>query len=90
MIATLAELDKVRRECRSLVTRRSLMSAGVAVVPLPGADVVADVGLLTTLIPKISERFELDHEQVEKLEPISLSRCSSSPPVSVITSSAGW
>lgn len=69
MIATLAELDRVRRECRSLVTKRSLMSAGIAVVPLPGADVVADVGLLTTLLPKISERFELDHEQVEKLEP---------------------
>ena len=45
------------------------MSAGVAVISVPGADVVADVGLLTTLLPKSSERFGLDHEQVAKLEP---------------------
>lgn len=45
------------------------MSAGILVVPVPGADVVADVGLLTTLLPKISERFGLDHNQVAKLEP---------------------
>jgi len=69
MISTVAELDRVRGKCRSLVTRRSLMSAGVAVIPVPGADVVADVGLLTSLLPKISERFGLDHEQVAKLEP---------------------
>ena len=69
MISTINELDRIRVECRSLVTRRSLMSAGVAVVPVPGADVVADVGLLTTLLPKISERFGLDHNQVAKLEP---------------------
>ena len=69
MISTITELDRIRAECRSLVTRRSLMSAGVAVVPVPGADVVADVGLLTTLLPKISERFGLDHNQVAKLEP---------------------
>ena len=69
MISTVAELERVRAECRSLVTRRSLMSAGVAVISVPGADVVADVGLLTTLLPTISERFGLDHEQVAKLEP---------------------
>ncbi|WP_298686567.1 hypothetical protein [uncultured Sphingomonas sp.] len=69
MISTITELDRIRAECRSLVTRRSLMSAGIAVVPVPGADVVADVGLLTTLLPKISERFGLDHNQVAKLEP---------------------
>lgn len=69
MIPTIAELDRVCAECRSLVTRRSLMSAGVAVVPVPGADVVANVGLLTSLLPKISERFGLNHEQVKKLEP---------------------
>jgi uncharacterized protein (DUF697 family) len=69
MITTVAELDRIRIECRSLVTRRALMSAGVAVVPVPGADVVADIGLLTTLLPTISARFGLDHAQVEKLDP---------------------
>lgn len=69
MIHDLRRLDEVRRECRKLVTKRSLMSAGAAVVPVPGADVVADIGLLSDLLPKISAKFELDHEQVEKLDP---------------------
>jgi len=69
MITRLEDLERVRAECRSLVTRKSLVSAGVAVVPVPGIDLVADVGLLTTLLPEISARFELGHEQVRKLEP---------------------
>jgi uncharacterized protein (DUF697 family) len=69
MIRSLAELDAIRAECRKLVTNRSLVSAGAAVVPIPGADLVADIGLLTTLLPEISKRFDLDHEQVARLEP---------------------
>lgn len=69
MISSLTELDRVRAECRKLVTKRSFMAAGAAVVPIPGADIVADISLLTTMLPEISKRFELDHEQVEKLEP---------------------
>ena len=69
MIHSLAELDAVRADCRKLVTRRSLASAGAAVVPIPGADLVADIGLLTTLLPDISKRFALDHDQVARLEP---------------------
>lgn len=69
MITTLAELDRLRAECRSMVTKRSLVSAGAAVVPIPGADLLADIGLLTTLLPQISTKFGLDHAQVEKLDP---------------------
>ena len=69
MISSLAELDRVRAECRKLVTKRSLMAAGAAVVPIPGVDIVADISLMTTMLPEISRRFELDHEQVDKLEP---------------------
>lgn len=69
MISSITELDRVRAECRTLVTKRSIMAAGAAVVPIPGADIVADISLLTTMLPEISKRFELDHEQVEKLEP---------------------
>ena len=69
MITTLADLDRIRDECRSLVTNRALMSAGAAVVPIPGVDLVADVGLLTTVLPKISERFELDHDHIQKMDP---------------------
>lgn len=52
-----------------MVTRRSLAAAGAAVVPIPGADIVADVGLLADMLPKISAAFELDHDSVEKLDP---------------------
>jgi uncharacterized protein (DUF697 family) len=69
MISSLKELDRVRAECRKLVTKRSLMAAGAAVLPIPGVDIVADISLLTAMLPEISKRFELDHEQVEKLEP---------------------
>lgn len=70
MITSIAELDRIRDECRRMVTKRSVMSAGAAVVPMPGVDIVADIGLLTTLLPEISKRFELDHDQVQKLEPL--------------------
>lgn len=66
---TIEDIDRIRRQCRRLVTTRSLMSASAAVVPIPGADIVADVGLLASLLPDISRRFGLDHEQVEKLDP---------------------
>jgi uncharacterized protein (DUF697 family) len=69
MIRTLTELDTIRDECRKMVTQRSMISAGAAVVPIPGADLVADVGLLTKLLPAISERFGLSEEQVRKMEP---------------------
>ncbi len=69
MITARRELDQVRRECRRMVTRRSLAAAGAAVVPIPGADVVADIGLLATMLPSISEAFQLDHDSVEKLDP---------------------
>lgn len=67
MIDTLAELDRLRDECRKLVTRRALTAAGASVVPVPGVDIAADIGLLATMLPAISKRFELDHDAVDKL-----------------------
>ncbi len=67
MIQTLAELDRLRGECRQLVTKRALTAAGASVVPIPGVDIAADIGLLATMLPAISKRFELDHDAVDKL-----------------------
>ncbi len=69
MIRSVAELDRARREGYRMVTERSLAAAAAAVVPIPGADLIADIGLLANMLPKISERFELDHASVEKLDP---------------------
>ncbi|WP_174286424.1 hypothetical protein [Sphingomonas bacterium] len=69
MIQSISRLDAVRRDCRRMVTNRSLAAAGAAVVPIPGADLIADIGLLSTMLPAISRAFELDHDSVAKLDP---------------------
>lgn len=66
---TPAQIDAVARECRRLVHRRSLMAAGVAIVPLPAVDWLTDVGILLKLIPDINRAFGLTPEQVERLSP---------------------
>ena len=63
------ELDKVRDKCRHLVTRRSLISAGAAVVPIPGLDIGTDVAILLKLIPTINRKFGLTPEQIDQLSP---------------------
>jgi hypothetical protein len=52
-----------------MVTRRALASAGAVLVPLPGADLAADIALLTQLIPAINREFGLTPGQIEDLSP---------------------
>jgi uncharacterized protein (DUF697 family) len=66
---TPAEIERVARHCRKLVTRRALMAAGVAAVPVPGIDWLTDIGVLAKLLPEINEAFGLMPEQVERLAP---------------------
>jgi uncharacterized protein (DUF697 family) len=66
---TTAEIEAVVRHCRRLVSRRALIAAGVAVVPIPGVDWVTDVAVLVKLLPEINRAFGLTPEQVERLAP---------------------
>ncbi|MGA2549039.1 MAG: hypothetical protein ABSF50_02735 [Burkholderiaceae bacterium] len=66
--SSLAELDEVKRRCRSMVTRRASLSAGVAVVPVPGLDIGTDVMILMRLLPKINREFGLSPEQIAELD----------------------
>lgn len=66
---TPGEIEAVARYCRRLVTRRALVAAGVAVVPIPGVDWITDVAVLVRLIPEINRAFGLTPEQVERLAP---------------------
>ncbi len=68
-ITSLAELDRIRDEARKLVTKRALVSASAAAVPLPGADLIVDANILTKLLPDINARFGLSDTQVAALEP---------------------
>jgi uncharacterized protein (DUF697 family) len=62
-------IARAAARCRRLVTRRALVAAGVATVPLPGLDWLTDIGILVQLLPEISSEFGLTPEQVERLAP---------------------
>lgn len=55
--------------CRKLVSRKAILSAGAALVPIPGLDIAADIALLTQLIDQINQRFGLTEAQIESLSP---------------------
>ena len=63
------DLQVVAARCRKHVTRSAVLAAGVSIVPLPGVDWLADVGLLMRLLPKINAEFGLSPEQIEQLAP---------------------
>lgn len=67
--STAEQIEAAARHCRRLVTQGALLAAGVAVVPVPGLDVVTDVGILVQLLPRINEAFGLTPEQIERLAP---------------------
>ncbi len=60
---------QLRAECRQLVRRRALLSAGVAALPVPGLDVLSDLHLFTRLIDDINQTFGLTPAQIAGLQP---------------------
>jgi uncharacterized protein (DUF697 family) len=68
VIATIEELEQVRRNCRALVRRRARAAGAAAAIPVPGLDLAADVALLLQVIPAINRRFGLTPEQIESLD----------------------
>jgi uncharacterized protein (DUF697 family) len=67
--STPQQIEAVAEECRRLVSRRALIAAGVAAVPIPGIDWATNVGVLVKLLPDINRKFGLSAEQVERLAP---------------------
>jgi uncharacterized protein (DUF697 family) len=67
--ATPAQIEAVAKECRKMVSRRALLAAGVAVVPIPGVDWATNIGVLLKVLPDINRKFGLSAEQVERLAP---------------------
>lgn len=66
---TLKDLDAVRRKCRRLVLKRAAVSAGLSAIPVPGLDVVSDLGLMARVIEDINLEFGLTPEQIARLKP---------------------
>ena len=67
--SSIEELDRIREECKSMVTKRAGISAGAAIVPVPAADIGVDVMLLLEMIPAINRKFGLDAGQIDELDP---------------------
>ncbi len=65
---TLTELNRVREECKAMVNKRASASAAAAVIPVPGADVGADVIIMMELLPAINKKFGLSPEQIDQLD----------------------
>lgn len=64
-----ADIDAVRERCRRLVRRRAAVSAGVAAVPIPGIDVISDLGMFTRLIDEVNHEFGLSPAQIDRMQP---------------------
>lgn len=67
---TKSELDNIRKECYSMVTKRATISAGTSAVPVIGVDIAGDVAILLELIPSINRRFGLSNDQIDGYDPV--------------------
>ena len=64
-----ADIEQVRARCLALVRKRAALSAGVAAVPLPGIDVIADLGSFASMVEDINKAFGLTPDQIDRLQP---------------------
>jgi len=58
------EIVALEKKCRRLVIRRAALAAGVAVVPVPGFDIMTDIGLFSMLVNDINSEFGLTPAQI--------------------------
>ncbi len=65
LIRTMDDLEQARKACRAMVTKRASVAAGTSALPLPGADIAADVAIMLELIPAINRQFGLSQDQIE-------------------------
>lgn len=64
-----AEIERARERCLRMVKKRAAISAGVAVVPIPGMDVLSDLTTFAVLVEEVNKEFGLTQKQIEKLHP---------------------
>jgi len=63
------DIDAIAQRCRRRVSRKAMLAAGVAMIPVPGLDWITDIGLLVRLLPEINAAFGLSPAQIERLAP---------------------
>ena len=65
---TLEELERTKKECMQLVSKRAVLSGAAAAVPLPGVDISVDIAIMVELLLEINKRFGLSEEQINRLD----------------------
>jgi uncharacterized protein (DUF697 family) len=63
------EIAQVRERCRRAVRKRAAISAGIAAIPVPGVDILADLTAFATMVEEINQSFGLTPQQIERLQP---------------------
>ena len=64
---TQEELKQRREKALTLVKKKSLLSSGASVVPIPGLDFGVDIKLMRDIIEDVNKIYGLDHKQVNSL-----------------------
>lgn len=58
-----------KKRCLAIVNRYAALSAGLGALPLPGLDVLTDIGLLVRVVEAINHEFGLTPAQLALLQP---------------------
>lgn len=61
------EIAQRREKAKAVVKKKSLLSSGMSVVPIPGLDFGVDIKLMKDIIEDINKIYGLDHKQVNTL-----------------------
>ena len=67
MPTTQEELRQRRERAETLVKKKSLLSSGASIVPIPGLDFGVDLKLMRDIIEDVNKIYGLDHDQVNSL-----------------------
>jgi len=65
---TIEELNRIRQDCLSMVNRKAANSAAVAIIPMPGVDITADIVILLQLLTQINRKFGLSPEHIKQFD----------------------
>lgn len=63
------DLEAIRKECLSMSKKRALLSAAASIIPLPFTDIATDIMVLRDIIPRITQKFGLSKEQLDRYDP---------------------
>ncbi|MDU2145106.1 MAG: DUF697 domain-containing protein, partial [Staphylococcus sp.] len=61
------EIAQRREKAKAVVKKKSLLSSGMSVVPIPGLDFGVDIKLMKDIIEDINKIYGLDQKQVNSL-----------------------